>query len=127
MSRLVLIVLAVGLAGCARDTGDVGFGVSGLVRSASTHEPLLNAWATFDDTTAVARTDGRVDSVGNFAVGTWGCGERQLYVGAGGYLTYDTTIVSDRCQSFEGLVIELVESPERTTIRHRFQDNKSRF
>lgn len=108
--RWIVVALAIGILSCD-DVGEVGYGVSGVVRSASTHDPIPNAWATFNDTTAVDKADGGVDSAGNFTVGTFGCSERQLFVGAPGFITFDTTIATTKCRSISGLVIELMEAP----------------
>ncbi len=108
LCRICSIALAISLIACAGDTGDVGFGVSGVVLSASTHEPIINAWAAFDDT--IPGLHREVDSTGIFSIATWGCGTRDLFFGAPGYKTYDTTVTSYRCRSIDSVVIELTPS-----------------
>lgn len=100
-----ILLIARALMACDLDVGEKGFGVAGRVYTSASLDPVPNAGASLDDPLPEARWP--ADSVGNFQVETLGCGERRFFVGAPGYHTYDTFVVSIRCRSIENLVIEL--------------------
>lgn len=90
---------------CDNTVGDTSFGVSGTVRAKTTHESIVAAWCALGDSCVDCRFE--VDSTGAFSAATWGCGIETLYLGAPGYLTYDTIVDGRGCPVIRGLVIEL--------------------
>lgn len=110
-SLRVILTLAASLGAialfisCDNTVGDTSFGVSGTVRSKTTHEPVVAAWCALGDSCVDCRFE--VDSTGAFSAATWGCGTETFYLGAPRYLTYDTIIEGRGCPVIKDLVIEL--------------------
>jgi len=105
-TEMVLMAGALFLLACRTDTGDRGFGVSGTVKSAESHEPIPDAWVSLHDTIPEDRWS--VDSIGAFAVATWGCGVAELFAGGEGFQTYDTIVDGRGCPNIKDVLIELV-------------------
>jgi hypothetical protein len=96
------------LASCDTDVDEKTLIISGIVQSAATKLPVKSAWIALADSVQGARHE--TDSLGAFAFSAPPWTEHLLFIGATGYLTYDTTLKKAE-DELENIVVELTPSP----------------
>jgi len=109
LSVLVSLGALTVCSGCPGDiVGEKSVIIRGIVQSSATHAPIASAWAALADSLLESRVE--TDSTGAFSLGSFPFLKDTLFVGAEGYLTYDT-VLEDVHEDTDTLLFELMPSP----------------